>query len=241
MIRAILFDLDETLFDHRAAVAHAVTAWTESASPGHPLLADGPALWLALEDRHVPAWHAGQCSFAEQRRRRVREYCDRLAIATPSDPDAAYDAFLTLYEQAWTAFADAAPAIAALGGRGLTLGVLTNGMLVQQEAKLRRIGLADLLDPVLSPDALGAFKPSAACYLAAAAKLGLRPEQVLMVGDNLRLDALGALRAGMRGVWLDRHGDGTTDDGALDGAAGSVERVTSLLQLLALLRTPALV
>ncbi|MEU8278847.1 hypothetical protein AB0C08_31545, partial [Microbispora bryophytorum] len=72
MIRAILFDLDETLFDHRRAVAHAATRWTESVCPGHELLPETPALWLDLEDKHVPAWQSGECSLAEQRRRRLR-------------------------------------------------------------------------------------------------------------------------------------------------------------------------
>lgn len=231
MIRAILFDLDETLFDHRGAVAYAATAWTESVSPGHELLMETPALWLDLEDKHLPAWHAGDCSFAEQRRRRLREFCDRLGLDRPADLDAAYAEFLLHYEAAWAAFPDAARTVDALAGQGLTLGVLTNGVPVQQEAKLRRLGLMDRLDPVLTPDALGGhFKPTAECYLAAAGKLGLRPEEVLLVGDNLHLDAIGPTLVGMHGVWLDRYGT--------PPAAITPPRITSLLELLEL---PALI
>ncbi|GAA0404666.1 hydrolase [Acrocarpospora corrugata] len=206
MIRAILFDLDETLFDHRTAVAAAVTSWTAAHSPCHPLLAEGPALWLRLEDKHLPAWHHGECSFGEQRRRRLRDYCHHLGLPVPADLDEAYGQFLTRYEAAWQAFPDAYPAMDALTGTGLTLGVLTNGQPVQQEAKLRRLGLLDRLDPVLTPDSLGHFKPSPRCYLNAAAKLGLAPHQVALVGDNLDLDALGPARVGMHGIWLDRYG-----------------------------------
>ncbi|GLX00034.1 HAD family hydrolase [Microtetraspora sp. NBRC 16547] len=229
MISAILFDLDETLFDHRGAVAYAATAWTESFSPGHELLTEVPALWLGLEERHLPAWYAGECSFAEQRRRRLRDFCRRLGLPLPADLDAAYAEFLLHYEAAWTAFPDAAEAMDALSGRGLTLGVLTNGVPVLQEAKLRRIGLMDRLDPVLTPDALGGtFKPAAECYLAAAAKLGLRPEEILLVGDNLDLDAIGPTTVGMHGVWLDRYGTpqqaGTRHDHG-DPRSGTSRRV----------------
>ncbi|MBP2703864.1 HAD family hydrolase [Microbispora sp. RL4-1S] len=224
MIRAILFDLDETLFDHRRAVAYAATAWTESVSPGHELLMETPALWLDLENKHVPSWHAGECSFAEQRRRRIREFCLRMGLRVPADLDASYAEFLLHYEAAWDAFPDAAPVLDALDGRGLTLGVLTNGTPVQQEAKLRRMGLLDRLDPVLSPDALGGnFKPAAECYLEAAHKLGLRPDEVLMVGDNLMHDAVGPARVGMRGVWLDRY--------RVAGGPPFVTRVTTLTDL----------
>lgn len=211
MIRAILFDLDDTLFDHRGAVAHGITRWTESVSPGHELLTETPTLWRELEDKHLPAWHSGECTFEEQRRRRLREFCLRLGLPVPADLDAAFAEFLAHYEAAWTAFPDAAPVLNTLHGldgapsRGLTLGVLTNGVTVQQEAKLRRIGLLDRLDPVLTPDVLGGnFKPAPQCYLQAAAKLGLRPAEVLVVGDNLLLDAVGPTRVGMHGVWLNR-------------------------------------
>src|SRR5690606_26891051 len=117
-------------------------------------------LWRELEDKHLPAWHSGECSFEEQRRRRLREFCVRLGLPVPPDLDEAYARFLAHYETAWAAFPDAAPVLDALGGRGLTLGVLTNGVPLQQEAKLRHIGLLDRLGPVLTPDALGGrFKP----------------------------------------------------------------------------------
>ncbi|WP_433501212.1 HAD family hydrolase [Sphaerimonospora sp. CA-214678] len=211
MIRSILFDLDETLFDHRGAVAHGVTRWTESVAPDHEPPPETLTLWRELEDKHLPAWHSGECTFEEQRRRRLREFCRRLGLPVPPDLDEAYARFLTHYETAWAAFPDAVPMLDDLSGygRGLTLGVLTNGMPLQQEAKLRRLGLLDRLDPVLTPDALGdRFKPDPECYLRAAAKLGLRPDEVLLVGDNLELDAVGPARVGMHGVWLDRHGTG---------------------------------
>ncbi|MEO3853978.1 HAD family hydrolase [Acrocarpospora sp. B8E8] len=231
MIRAILFDLDETLFDHRTAVAAAVTSWTAELSPCHPLLAEGPALWLRLEDKHLPAWHQGECSFGEQRRRRLRDYCDQLGLPVPADLDEAYGRFLLRYEAAWQAFPDAYPVMDALSGTGLTLGVLTNGQPVQQEAKLRRLGLLDRLDPVLTPDFLGGhFKPSPRCYLAAAAKLGLDPHQVALVGDNLNLDAVGPTRVGMHGIWLDRYGTSPPPPG--------IPAIRTLTELPALL-TPA--
>lgn len=228
MIRAILFDLDETLFDHRAAVAAAVTSWTAAQAPCHPLLGEGPALWLRLEDKHLPAWHAGECSFGEQRRRRLRDYCRQLGLPVPGDLDEAYGEFLLRYERAWQAFPDALPAVESLAGTGLTLGVLTNGEAMQQEAKLRRLGLLDLLYPVLTPDSLGGrFKPSPGCYLAAAAKLGLAPEEIVLVGDNLRLDAVGPTRVGMHGVWLDRYGSAAPPPGV-----PSVRSLTALPALI---------
>ncbi|GAA1004115.1 hydrolase [Acrocarpospora pleiomorpha] len=231
MIRAILFDLDETLFDHRTAVAAAVTSWTAALSPCHPLLAEGPALWLRLEDKHLPAWHKGECSFGEQRRRRLRDYCDQLGLPVPADLDEAYGEFLLRYEAAWQAFPDAYPVMDALSGTGLTLGVLTNGQPVQQEAKLRRLGLLDRLDPVLTPDSLGGhFKPSPRCYLATAAKLGLAPHEVALVGDNLNLDAIGPTRVGMHGIWLDRYGTSAPPPG--------IPAIRTLTDLPALL-TPA--
>jgi putative hydrolase of the HAD superfamily len=202
-IKGILFDLDGTLLDHRGAADAAIIAWAAALAPGHPRLAQVAPLWAALEIPHLAAWQAGECSWEEQRRRRVRALCAELAVAAPADLDAAFADYAGRYRRGWAAFPDVAGVVAAL--EGFVLGVLTNGSQGPQEAKVRAIGLE--LSPVLTGEVLGGhFKPSPACYTGAAAALGLAPEEVLLVGDDVAKDVTGPAAVGMRSVWLDRLG-----------------------------------
>ena len=53
---------------------------------------------------------------------------------------------------------------------------------------------------------LGTVKPDPAIFLAACEALGVPPEEVAYVGDDLRLDVEGAQRAGLTGIWMNRSG-----------------------------------
>ncbi|MFB4291331.1 HAD family hydrolase [Nonomuraea sp. ATR24] len=142
-VRGVLFDLDGTLLDHRAAADAGITAWVAERAPGRPRLAEAARLWEALEEPHLAAWHAGECSWQEQRRRRVRALCAELGLDLPDDPDTAFASYARRYREAWRAYPDAAAAVAAL--RGFRLGVLTNGgpaAAGMRSAWLDRLGIA---------------------------------------------------------------------------------------------------
>jgi putative hydrolase of the HAD superfamily len=185
------------------------------------------ALWGGLEGPYLAMWQAGECSMEEQRRRRLRALCRELAVPVPDDPDAAYTEFAERYRQGWTAFPDAARALAELGG--FAFGVLTNGGQRMQEAKVRAIGFDGVLGPVLTGEVLdGHYKPSPAAYTGAAAALGLAPEEVLLVGDDVDKDVTGPAPTGMRSVWLDRLG--------VEPAPAGFPRITTLTDLPQLVR-----
>ncbi|MEU6713481.1 HAD family hydrolase [Nonomuraea sp. NPDC046802] len=227
MIKGILFDLDGTLLDHRSAADAAIGAWLSDHAPGHPRLPEVPALWAGLEVHYLAMWQAGECTAQEQRRLRLRALCRELAVAVPDDLDAAYSGFTGHYRRHWIAYPDVAGAVAEL--TGFTLGVLTNGVQEMQEAKVRAIGLGGSLRTVLTGEVLGGhFKPAPACYTGAAAALGLAPEEVLLVGDDIERDVTGPAVTGMRSVWLDRLG--------VEPPPPGFPRITSLTELPPLLR-----
>jgi putative hydrolase of the HAD superfamily len=206
-LAAVLFDLDGTLLDHDAASTAAIRGWLPGYGIGPADIEAAVPLWLELEQRHYPAWRAGEISFAEQRRRRTRDFFGALSIPVRAgDLDAAFAQYLTGYEAAWTAFDDAVPALLRVRDSGLRAGVLTNGDLGQQTAKLTRTGLAGHCGPVFASSVLPAAKPDPRAFAEACRRLDARPEQVLMVGDNYEIDILAARAAGLTAVHLDRGG-----------------------------------
>ena len=97
-------------------------------------------------------------------------------------------------------FDDVLPGLLRLKGRVL-VGSITNG-----NADLQTIGLARHFHASVAAPALGVAKPDPAIFLAGCRALDVAPQDAVYVGDDVLLDVQGAQRAGMRGVWMNRNG-----------------------------------
>jgi putative hydrolase of the HAD superfamily len=216
--RGVLLDLDGTLVDHEAAAAAGLRGWLPSLglAPTDAAI----ARWATVQESHLTDWRDGRISFAEQRRRRVRDYLG--TGGTDAELDALFAGYLTHYENAWQAYDDVTEALDALADLGVATAVLTNGSRGQQLRKLIRTGLDARVGPVFTVDDLGVAKPHAAAFRQACARWGYAPGEVLSIGDNHALDVLGARAAGLSAVHLDRHGR---------GPAGEAHRMSSLKEL----------
>jgi putative hydrolase of the HAD superfamily len=224
-LAGVLFDLDGTLVDHEGAACAALYAWLPSYGLSAGDISALIPLWFDLERRHYPVWRSGEITFQEQRRRRLLDFMPAVGATLRLDQvDAVFAQYLACYQAAWTAFDDAAPALRRVASAGLRVGVLTNGNQEQQAAKLRATGLLGLCGPVFASAVLPAGKPDPRAYLEACRRLQLTPGQVLMVGDNLELDVVGARAAGLQAIHLDR---------SLVGSPAAADTIGSLHDLLA--------
>lgn len=234
----IFFDLDGTLIDHRSAVWEAmgqiVQAAPNATAPPDELLTS----WWMLEARHMREYLAGQCSFAEHHRRRLRSFLPMLGESVPESPDLLdlwiAERYLPVFEAAWRCYPDVKPCLETLKRlpQGPRLAVLTNGDPEQQRAKLARFGLLDYFEAVLTPNQLGAAKPAA--YTAACKRMRTCPARAVNVGDMCESDVIAAAGAGLTGIWLDRGIDFVTGgpSPSADGTVFRIERLTDLPDLL---------
>ncbi len=218
----IFFDLDDTLLDHSGAQHRAALAWREvvGADVVPHSEANFPNVWQSATLRHWKRFERGEISFAEQRRRRIREVLAQPDLAD-DEADQYFAFYLPLYEAQWKLFPDVIPCLELL--RGQELGVLTNGDAAQQQRKLERLGLLDYFTVRVSLDENGPRKPDPRAFALAAKQAGVWAMECLYVGDHIENDALAARAAGWRGVWLDRTGLMRAPDG--------IERITSLLDV----------
>ncbi|MEO6532383.1 MAG: HAD family hydrolase, partial [Pseudolysinimonas sp.] len=89
-IRVALFDLDDTLFAHREAVARGITLH-RAAVGGALAEADDEAesaRWHQLEEVHYHRYLAGELDFLGQRRARVRDFVAPYGVVLASDVEA---------------------------------------------------------------------------------------------------------------------------------------------------------
>ena len=210
MIRAVLFDLDDTLLDQRGASSDALRTWLPSL--GVTFEPAVLALWEAAAERHLKSWRERSVTFSEQRRRRLRDFLPAVGLTYAEDTlDATFEGYLRCYESAWRAFPDALPALTALSTAGIEVAVLTNGTIAQQTDKLVRTGLAGH-GPLFTPEDLGVAKPDPLAFGRACARWGHPPAEVLSVGDRHDLDVRPARAAGLTAAHLDRRNEGPHND-----------------------------
>lgn len=125
--------------------------------------------------------------------------------------------------------ADAVPAVRAAAEAGLRVFTLSNGGAASTRAFLDRIGVADMVERVLSIDEVSAWKPVPAPYRLAVAMAGLPADRVAMVAVHA-WDIHGAHRAGLttgwsprlEGAWTDVYAVADVVADTLDGVVGGL-------------------
>lgn len=226
MIRAVLFDLDNTLYSYdeaHAAAWQALTAYAEDA------LGLGPERFEALHreaDRTLREHTGDRCAAVHNRLLRYQLLLEAEGLPIRRAPAMAALYWETLLDNA-RLFPGTAEGLAALRQEGYRIGIGTNMTADRQFDKLERLGLWPYVDVLVTSEEAGAEKPDERLFLLCAEKLGLPASQCAYVGDSLQSDVRGARKAGMRAVWFRPEG----------GEAADVPVVSSLVQLPGLLKS----
>ncbi|MGY4964174.1 HAD family hydrolase [Streptomyces sp. 900105245] len=230
-IRAVVWDVDDTLFDYTAADRRGMRAHlaAEGLLARYGGAEEAVARWRRVTAQQWALYAAGGNTFEGQRRDRVRVFLD--TMLTDAEADAWFQRYLGHYESAWSLFPDVLPVLEALA-TSHRQAVLSNSSLTVQEHKLRTLGVLDRFETVLCAAELGVSKPEAGAFLAACEALDLPPHEVAYVGDHPEIDGRGAAQAGLLSVWIDRGA-------AYAQAAGEVvaHRISTLSELPALVRS----
>lgn len=163
-IRAVIFDLDGTLIDHVGSATKALEQWLPEL--GATLTEELTAAWFVAEEKHFPAWRSREITFAEQRRRRLRDFLPLIKspVGDDAELDDVFSGYLRHYEAAWTCFDDAAETLEDISRLPVKMAVLTNGTNEQQHAKLKAVGLEGRFRHVFTAESLGAAKPDLSTY-----------------------------------------------------------------------------
>jgi len=232
--RAVLFDLDDTLFAHRAAVEAGVLARAAALGWADASPADTVARWFELEEHHYPRYLRGEVPFEEQRRVRAQEFAAAYGATLDADAATAWFAdYLGEYRAAWTLHEDALDCLDELSRRipGVRFGIITNGELDFQTTKLDAVRLSERMSAVIASGEVGVAKPDAALFRLACDRLGVDPSAAAYVGDRLHTDAIGAAAAGLMGIWLDRRDTPVLPEHEAEAQRLGVSRITSLTEL----------
>jgi putative hydrolase of the HAD superfamily len=203
MVCAVLFDLDDTLFDHAGCARQALVAVHGS----NPALA--AMTFDALERTHaefLEALHTdvmlGRVPLEAARRERFR----RLLAASGAEANDRVAARLAAtyrdaYRESRRAVPGAAALLAAVKARA-RIGIVSNNLLDEQQEKLRTCALDPFVDALVVSEEVGVSKPDPQIFEVALERLACAPKDTVMVGDSWTADIAGAQAAGIRAIWF---------------------------------------
>lgn len=204
MIKAVVFDAYGTLFD-----VYSIQALAETLYPG--MGADIAVKWrdkqieytrlITQSDPHNPSGSRYFRPFWELTRLSLEYTLDRLKVDRASGQT---DQLMQQYAHL-IAFPENLKVLEEIKAMGLTTAILSNGSMDMLLSAVNSAGMGDVLDHIISVDAVRLFKTSPESYALVQQTIPVQQEEVLFVSSNA-WDALGATWFGFTTHWVNRQG-----------------------------------
>ena len=199
-IKAVLFDLDDTLWPVVPVIMRAETRlfdWLRTHVPG---VAQRHSIESLREERRLlMETHPHYALNLEELRRAALMNAFKQAGENLAKLEPAMEVFIQA-RNAVILYDDVLPSLGRLKRR-VTMGSISNGT-----ADLHAIGLAHYFDVSVAARVFGKAKPDPEIFLAACETLRIAPHEAAYVGDDPICDVAGAQNAGLRAIWINRSG-----------------------------------
>ncbi|MDQ6781067.1 MAG: HAD family hydrolase [Candidatus Eremiobacteraeota bacterium] len=203
-IRALFFDLDDTLLDDTESSEHAAEAVVRELAAQRGL--DPVAVARSYIEAAVDFWEELVPGDPKPPSGAIRPSIWRKALARHGVEDAAlatkiarrYDAARL---ERVELFPETLPVLHQLHGR-YKLAIITNGFAETHEAKIARLELSRFFDVIVLAGEMQLVKPDPSVFRHALEAAQASAQESVMVGDRYERDIVGAHAAGLRAIWI---------------------------------------
>ena len=223
-VRAICFDLDNTLWDVWPVIVRAEQKMYDFLAQRYPRVVAGMTVEMmrAAREQTAAAHPQMRHDFTFLRKQTLREHSREFGYAEAMVEEA-FEAFIRARNEV-DLYPDVLPALDRLAAR-YRLFTASNG-----NDDLGRIGIAHFFERTVAARHVGALKPDPAIFHKVIEGTDLQAHEVVYVGDDPLLDVEGARGAGMQAIWIDRQGGEWPPQ--IAPASYTVRSLTELVELL---------
>lgn len=202
MLRAVLFDLDDTLYRERDFVDQSFRS-VAKVMAGYLSAKGKPGRGQGLPGESEEELFGQMIELMEQEGRGeiFNRLCERYDVDIPVQE------LVKIYRETKPVlelYPDGEELLGWLEDRKIKTGLITDGNAAVQRNKIEALGLDRRLDVVLASYDLGLRKPDKGVYVYCLEKLECRPEEAVYIGDNPLKDFIGARKLGMKTVRIIR-------------------------------------
>lgn len=225
MIRNVLFDLDDTLFDFHKAEKIALTKTLVhfGIDPTEETL----ALYSTINAAHWKRLELGEISREEVKVGRYRELFKTIGVeCDPVKATAYYESMLAIGHY----FMPGAPELLEELYGKYRLYIVSNGTAKVQEGRIGSSGIAKYMDGIFISQVLGANKPDKQFFDICFAEIpDFSLSETVIIGDSLSSDIKGGINAGIITVWFNPKGIENDNDIKPDYTIKELSEVPGLL------------
>ena len=209
-IKAILFDLDDTLINSKKAQFNAICKFKKQYKEFEQTEKNEFAkLWKKITSEKYEKYLNNEISFEQQRIERVKDLFKHYSVnITDEEAKQRFKDYLKTYEKNWMAFDDTKEVLEYLHNK-YKLAIISNGDGEQQRRKIQKTGLNKYFSEIVISSEVGVSKPDRKIFELTCERMKVKPEECIMIGDKFSVDVEGGTNAGITSIWVDRKNDST--------------------------------
>lgn len=223
MIKAVVFDLDNTIYNYDECHIVAMKQLEEYVCDKYGLNKVDFRKNFELAKDEVKKL-LGNTGASHNRMLYMQSFLEKINQSPVEDALELYDIYWSAMLEKMTPFKYVMPLMKQLKHRKIEIGILTDLTAHIQYRKIKKLCITEYIDAIVTSEEAGVEKPSSIAFSRIIQKLHCNPEEILMIGDSQKKDIDGAVNVGMRGMlFLESYKD-TMDERVMEYIDGGMDK-----------------
>lgn len=223
MIKAVVFDLDNTIYNYDECHIVAMKQLEEYVCDKYGVNKVDFRKNFELAKDEVKKL-LGNTGASHNRMLYMQIFLEKINQSPVEDALQLYDIYWSAMLEKMTPFKYVMPLMKQLKHRKIEIGILTDLTAHIQHRKIKKLCITEYIDAIVTSEEAGGEKPSSIAFSRIIQKLHCNPEEILMIGDSQKKDIDGAVNVGMRGMLFSESYKDTMDERVMEYIDGGMDK-----------------